>query len=210
MISTKKELEEKVLEYSPQIRERISRGDARAQSELERIADETYAEYKPFISGASQKVSSIGRVLGYAGDLVFFGSAFAAAFNPLLSAYMLTGLLLKKGQVAAQLPEAVKSIKYGIKTGDYLGMARNVGAKVLSYVPGTTILDRGLSRISQKRLIRKTAYEVNKSLEEKGDSWYVRSQKDAEEAGYTNVRDRSENIVGPSRDLNKRDLKRAA
>ena len=195
MIRSKKDLEDKVLEYSPELRNRIENGDETARSELERIADRAYDNYKPFIGGAAQTTGKVGRVLGYAGDAIFFGSVIAAATNPLLAPYMLTGLLLKKVDVAAQIPEAVKTVKYGIKTGDYIGAARNMGAKALSYVPGATIVDRGLSKIAQKRMIRRTAYEVNEAIGEERKPWHARYAEQAEEAGYSGVEDRSHNVL---------------
>ena len=53
MIKSKKELEEKVLEYAPKLKERIQAGDSRAQSELERIADKQYEIYKPYFKNIS-------------------------------------------------------------------------------------------------------------------------------------------------------------
>lgn len=200
-IKSRKDLEQKVLEYSPELKARVESGDERAKSELEKIADREYNNYKPFIGGVTQTTGKLGRVLGYAGDVIFFGSAIAALTNPLLAPYMLYGLLLKKINLAGQVPEAVKTVKYGAKTGDYWGTIRNIGAKALSYVPGATIVDRGLNKIAQKRMIRRTAYEVNDALGEEKKSWYQRAGKDAERAGYTDAKVRTANIVGPSRSL---------
>jgi len=210
LIKDRKELEEKVLEYSPELKARIEKGDSRAKSELERIADREYNNYKPFIGGAAQSTGKLGRALGYAGDVIFFGSAIAAATNPLLAPYMLTGLLLKKINLIGQIPETVKTIKYGIKTRDYAGTARNIGAKALSYVPGLTIVDRGLNKIAQKRMVRRTAYEVNNALGEEKKSWYRLYGEDSKKAGYAGAKVRTANIVGPSRELISAKFKKAA
>lgn len=211
MIKNKNDLEERVLEYSPELKARIEGGDLRARSELERIADKEYMAYSPFIKeGVSGKTGKGGRALGYLGDVVFWGSAVAAAVNPLLAPYMLTGLLLKKGNLVAQLPESLRSLRYGLKTGDFVGAGLNIGAKALSYVPGLTLVDKGLSKIAQRRMVRKTAYEVNESLGIEKKSWYNQAGEEAKEAGYIDARVRAENIVGPSRKHLKRELKKAA
>jgi hypothetical protein len=197
-IKTREDLEQKVLEYSPKLRERVESGDPRARSELEKITEEQFAVYKPFIGGKAQKAGAAGHALGYLGDVVFWGSAIAAATNPLLAPYMLTGLLLKKGNLAAQLPEATKTIKYMAKTHDIMGGVVNLGAKAASYFPGLTFVDRGLSRIAQRRMVKKAVYETEKALEIENKPWHLRYVEEAKDAGYTEVRDRSENIVRPN------------
>jgi hypothetical protein len=210
-IKTKEDLEKKVLEYSPRLRERIEGGDARAKSELERIAGVEYNRYQPFIGGKAQKASAVGHGLGYLGDVVFWGSAIAAATNPLLAPYMLTGLLLKKINAAAQAPDTARTASYIHQTGDVAGGVRNIGAKALSYLPGLTFVDRGLSRIAQRRMVKKTVYEAEKAAGIENKSWYRKYAEDAQEAGYTGVKIRPDNIISPrKKGFEREPLKEAA
>lgn len=196
MIKSKEDLEKKVLEYSPTLRERVE-NDPRAKSELEKVAGVVFKTYEPYLHGKANVVGKVGRGLGYIGDAVFWGSAIAAASNPILAPYMLTALLLKKVAATAQIPEAVKSVEYAKKTGDVVGGTRNVAAKAAAYIPGLTIVDRGLGKISEKRMIKRAIYDVDKELEaEEVLPWHTYTAEKLKKAGrYTGVRDRKENIV---------------
>lgn len=209
-IRSASDLERKVLEYHPNLREHFEQRPE-DRSELEQIAGEEYPRYSPFIGGASAAASKTGHGLGYVGDIVFFASAIAAASNPLLAPYMLTGLLLKKGNLAAQIPDAVKSIRYIAKTGDVVGGVRNIGAKVASYIPGATILDRGLSDIAERRAVSRVAYRINEKLGLEHESWHKKVYESLKESGkYTDVKDRRENIVRPNIKLHTEDLEEVA
>lgn len=200
MIQNKRDLEEKVLSYAPRLREAIERNPA-ARGKLEEIADREYKTYEPFIGGAADVASKTGKAFGYMGDIVFWGSAIAAATNPLLAPYMLTGLLLKKGNLAAQLPDAARSINYIRKTGDTLGGVRNIVAKGASYLPGATVVDRGLSSIAEKRMLKRTAYEVADALGVENYKWHETYANQAKEAGYTGVANRSKNVISPRKNI---------
>jgi hypothetical protein len=196
-IKTRQDLEAKVLEYRPDLKERLQ-NDPDARGKLERIVERDFGTYQPFLGGLTQTTGKAGRALGYVGDVVFWGSALAAAANPLLAPYMITGLLLKKGQVAAQVPEAAKSVKYIVKTGDVAGGIRNIGAKILSYLPGATFVDRGLGRIAEGKMVKRAMYDVDAAFKMEGKKWYERTAEEAEEAGYTDVQVRSGNIIRPN------------
>jgi len=208
-IKTSRDLEERVLEYSPELKEKI-RDDPRVKSELESIAGKTFKTYEPYLhKGKAGVVRKAGHGLGYLGDAVFWGAAIASTVNPILAPYMLTGLLLKKANAVAQAPEAGKSLNYMRKTGDYWGGIKSVGEKVISYFPGATIVDRGLENIAEKRAVKRVAYEVGKVTESGSKKWYSRiADKLKREGRYTDVKERRENIISPH--FRKEDLKEAA
>lgn len=210
MIRNHKELEERVLEYAPELRDKIRLPGAR--DTLEEIAENKFETYKPYLhKGVAGTMGTVGRGLGYLGDVVFWGSRIAAATNPLLAPYMLTGLLLKKGNLAGQVLEAGKTFKYWAHTKDTAGSLRNLAAKVVSYIPGLTFVDTGLAKIAEKRMIKQTAYELSEALGEKAKSWYVVRGEQAQKAGYKEAQVRTENIVRPSLpDKGARPLRKAA
>lgn len=198
MIKTREDLEAKVLEYSPGLRERIENGDEKAKSTLEEIAQREFTDYKPYISGASNTVGSVGRGFGYAGDVVFWSSALATLVNPAAALGLAVGHAMKDVHLFSQVPEIIKTGKYAVKGKGLADAAMNVGGKGLAYVvPGLTFVDRGLSRYASNRMVKNTVKYVNEALEEKGEEWHERYAKDAEKAGYTDVRDRRENVISP-------------
>ena len=185
MPETRGALEERVLEYSPSIREAIGRNPA-YRADLSRVVDETFDKYAPYLGGIAHDVSSAGHAVGYAAD-----------------AWLATGDIIgslggKFVNLLAQIPEKAYSVVYGMRTGDYLGSMKNIFEGVLSYVPGFTVVDEGLSRIVQKRMIRSAAYETEKKLGLEHTPWYVSSRKRAEEA-YEGVENHSHRIVSPQR-----------
>jgi hypothetical protein len=210
IIKSKKDLEAKVLEYSPGLKQRVESGDQKAISALERIAEREFNDYKPYISGVSNEIGSVGRGFGYTGDVVFWVSALASLINPAAAAGMAIGYAMKDVHLAAQVPEVIKTGAYAVKRKGRLGALANVGGKVASYlVPGGTFLDRGLKRYASNRMVKNTVKYVNEEIGEESTPWHKLNEYDARGAGYTDVKDRSENIVSP-RKLQREPLKMAA
>lgn len=196
MIRSRKDLEDRVLEYSPELRSKIENGDSRAKYELEKIADRHFETYKPYLDKVPGKVS---KGLGYLGDVVFWGSAIAAAVNPLLAPYMLTGLLLKKIYLATQIPGVVRDAKYAATKKEVRGTALlDLAAKVASYAPGLTAVNAGVGKLAERKMIRKTAYDIKEALGEEKESWHKRYAQDLK-GKYADVKDRAANIIGPRR-----------
>lgn len=196
MPETRRDLEHKILEYSSEIKGKIEENPENMRT-LESIAQEEYETYKPYIEGSVNQLSgSAGHGIGYLGDIVFYGSAIAAMTNPALAPFMLTGLLLKKINLGMQAPEKLRSLSYAAKTGDKVGAAQNITEGFLSYIPGATILDQGLKRIAQKRMLKKTLYRVNEALGIENKPWYEKLRENLS-GKYKDVKDRRGNIISP-------------
>ena len=193
---TREDLEAKVIEYSPAIREKIE-GNSDYKRKLEEIAGEEHSRYNPYIErGVTSTAAGVGQYTGYLGDLVFYGSAIASLSNPALAPFMLSGLLLKKIRLGTQAPEMARSIAYGAKTGDVKGTIMNIAEGVLSYIPGLTFAYEGLSRIAQKRMLKRTLYRTNEALGIKNKRWYERIA-DYIHGEYTGVKSRAKNVISP-------------
>ena len=50
----------------------------------------------------------------------------------------------------------------------------NIIEGIVSYLPGATILDQGLSRIAQKRMLKQTLYKVSEALGVEIKPWHER------------------------------------
>jgi len=185
MPETRKALEDRVLEYSPAIRAAVEKNPA-YRADLSRVVDDTFDKYAPYLGGIAHDVSAAGHAVGYAAD-----------------AWLMTGDVIgslggKFINLLAQIPEKAYSVVYGMRTGDYLGSMKNIFEGVLSYVPGFTAVDEGLSRIVQKRMINRAAYEAENKFGLEHTPWHINSRRKAQES-YSDVEDHSHRIVSPQR-----------
>lgn len=183
MPETKKSLEEYVLENSPTIKGAVERNPAN-RAKLEEIVGKTFDEYHKYIGGAAQKVAAVGRGVGYTAD-----------------AWLATGDIVgslggKFIHLLSQIPEKAYGLVYAARTGNYLDGLRNIFQGIVSYIPGFTVADEGLSRIVQKRMAKEATYRMEKELGE-NTSWYEKAAARAEEGGYKDVKVRRGNIIGP-------------
>ncbi len=185
MPETRKGLEETVLRYSPAIKEAVER-DPESRVRLGEIANESMDKYKKYLGGLSEKVSATGHAVGYTAD-----------------AWLATGDIVgslggKFLNLLAQIPQKAYSVVYAARTGNYLDSLQNIFEGLVSYLPGFTVADQGLSRIIQKRMVKDVIYKMNDELGLEKKSWY-RSVFDRIKNKYSDVKDRSENIIGPRR-----------
>lgn len=185
MPETRKDLESTVLRYSPAIKEAVER-DPESRVRLGEIAHESLDRYKKYLGGLSEKVSAAGHAVGYTAD-----------------AWLATGDIVgslggKFLNLLAQIPQKAYSVVYAVRTGNYLDSLQNIFEGIMSYLPGFTIADQGLSRIIQKRMVKDVIYKMNDELGLEKKSWY-RNIFDRIKDEYADVKDRSENVIGPRR-----------
>lgn len=196
MPETRKGLEEYALGYSPAIKDAIER-DPHKRQVLTETVDESFDKYSKYLGGLTHKISAAGHAIGYTAD-----------------AWLATGDIVgslggKFLHLLAQIPEKAYSVVYAARTGNYLDSLKNIFEGTLSYLPGFTVLDEGLSRIVQKRMARDVIYNTEKKLGLDHTSWHARYAKQAEQAGYSEVKDREDNIIKVDFSGEKK-LKRAA
>ncbi len=194
MPESRSELEEYVLASNSRISEAV-RTSPEIRDLFYRESEDTFDQYGRYLGGLAQKVASAGRAVGHSAD-----------------AWLMTGDIVgslggKFIHLLAQIPEKAYSVVYGVRTGNYVDSLKNIGEGILSYLPGFTILDEGLARIVQKRMIKNLTYRMEAAIGER-KSWYKRAEERARSAGYSDVRDRSENIIRV--DFRPRKLKEAA
>lgn len=182
MPETRKGLEDYVLNSSLSIRDAVER-DPSKKHLLEETVGESFDKYSHYLGGLIHKLSSAGHAVGYTAD-----------------AWLATGDIVgslggKFLHLLAQIPEKAYSLVYAAKTGNYLDSFRNIFEGALSYLPGFTVADEGLSRIVQKRMVKDVIYNTEKKLGLEHTPWYKRYFSQAKDAGYSEVKDRSDNII---------------
>lgn len=189
MPGNKKDLENYVLNHSPEIKEAVER-DPSNGAKLERIVDESFDKYSKYVGGWTSKLSGAGHVVGHASDAYFgtTGDIVGALGGKFL------GLL-------AQVPEKAYSLVYAARTGNYMDAVRNIFEGAVSYLPFATVVDQGLSRIVKKRMVKDVKYRMEKEIDSEStwDKRVYHSIKDA----YPDAEDQSRRIIRPSRDLKK-------
>ncbi|MBI5803687.1 hypothetical protein HY450_00420 [Candidatus Pacearchaeota archaeon] len=195
MPETKKGLEDYVLVSAPHIREAIER-TPEYRSALEESVNESFDRYEEYLGGLTHKISSAGHAVGYTAD-----------------AWLATGDIVgslggKFINLLAQIPEKAYSIVYAARTGNYIDSMKNIFEGVVSYIPGFTLVDEGLSRIIQKRMVSDVVYNTEKKLGLKHKPWHQISVEKARENGYDDVKDRSANVIKVNFDKEK--LRKAA
>jgi len=185
MPETRRGLEETVLAYAPEVAQAI-KDDPQKRRVLEESVDRSFDKYRKYIGGATQKLSAAGHGVGYAADAwLMTGDIFGSLGGKFL-------------HVLAQIPEKAYSIAYGIKTGNYTDSLQNIFEGIVSYLPGFTIADEGLSRIVQKRMVKDVVYDMEDKLRLEHKPWFRRVYERIKDK-YTGVRDRSDRIVSPRR-----------
>ncbi len=185
MPDSKKTLEDYILNYSPEIRERVERNSDYRKT-LERVTEEEFDKYSQYFGHLTSRLSGAGHAVGYAAD-----------------AWLLTGDIIgslggKFINFLAQIPEKAYSVAYALKTGNYLDSMQNIFEGIMSYAPGLTVVDQGLTRIIQKRMAKSALYKIEEELGIEHQPWYKRVY-DSIKDKYKDVKDRSENIISPRR-----------
>src|SRR3989338_3965458 len=160
MPESKKGLEEIVRSYSPEINEAVER-DPKAKAFLEKSIDDSFEKYSKYLGGLTQKISAGGHAVGYSAD-----------------AWLATGDIIgslggKFINLLAQIPEKAYSVVYATQTGNYMDSMQNIFEGIASYLPGFTVVDQGLSRIIQKRMVKDVIYNVEKEFGNQR-TWYQR------------------------------------
>ena len=179
MPENRKGLETYVLNCDDKLRARIE-ADPNGRGILENAVSRNFDKYSPYINGiigrTTHGLSAGGHAVGYSAD-----------------AWLATGDIVgslggNTIDLLAQVPEKAYSLVYAANTGDYLGSMQNIFEGLVSYLPGLTFADQGLSRIIQKRMVKNTIYDLKKEL---GEDEVV------DDKNYTDVKDRRANVISP-------------
>ncbi len=182
MPETRNGLEAAVMQYSPSIREALA-AHPEYRDVVEKEVGASFDRFSGYMGGLTQKMSAAGHAVGYTAD-----------------AWLATGDIVGSlgGQfidLLLQVPDKAYGLVYAARTGDYLGALQNIGQGMLSYIPGFTVFDEGLSRIVQKRMVKDAAYNVEQRLGI-GKAWPEKAA--ASIAGdYDGVVARIGNVVSP-------------
>jgi hypothetical protein len=181
MPDTRKELADYVIQNYSHIAEMVKNPDNRAK--LDGIVSGTFDKYSKYMGGMHLGLSAAGHAIGYAADL-----------------WMLKGDLIgalggKWLHILAQIPDKSYGLWYGVRTGNYIDAAQNIMQGMVSYVPGLTFIDEGLTRIIQKRMV----HEVARTFENETGLYkpWTRRLYEKLASHYANVKDRAANVFRP-------------
>ncbi|MBS3082109.1 hypothetical protein J4416_04230 [Candidatus Pacearchaeota archaeon] len=181
MPETKSGLEKAVREYDPEIARAIE-AHPDYKHDLEYAVGETFDKYGKYLGGLTHKLSVAGHAVGYTAD-----------------AWLATGDIVgslggKFLHLLAQIPEKAYSLIYAARTGNYIDSLQNIFEGILSYVPGFTIADQGLSRIVQKRMVKEATKKMREKIGAERLSDYETIPEGFREV-YTDVKTRGDNII---------------
>ena len=152
---------------------------------LEAVVGRIVDKYTPYLGGLPQKIGSISR------NTVGLGADAWLATRDIVGS--LGGKFLN---LIGQIPEKLISAPiYAIKTGNYLDAARNIMEGLLSYVPGLTVVDEGLTRIIKQRIVKDIVaeFEIAVGIYKPWTSRLADKLSDI----YTGVKDRVGNVFRP-------------
>jgi len=180
---TKQELRDYIISNYPHIRELIEK-NPQHKNKLNEIVNSSFDKYSQYVGGWSNKLSGLGHVIGYTAD------AWLLATGDIVGT--LGGKYLN---LLSQIPEKAYSLVYGARTGNYLDSAQNILEGLISYIPGLTFVDQGLTRIIKKRIVRDTLNQFEKEV---GiyKPWTTRLSEKLSKM-YKSVKDRFKNIFTP-------------
>ncbi len=180
---TKRELSDYITKYYSHVKEAVAK-NPQYKDTLDEAVKTSFEKYSRYLGGLTSRLNSLGHVVGYTADAW------------LLSTGDIIGSLgLKFFNLLSQIPEKAYSLVYGVSTGNYLDAAQNVLEGLISYVPGLTFVDQGLSRILRKRIVR----DALTSFEKEVGIYKPWTTKLADRLSkvYTGVKDRIENVFTP-------------
>jgi hypothetical protein len=180
----RQELKDYVLTNYDDIRKTIT-SNPRYEGKLEQVVDKSFDKYAKHMGGLTDKLAQAGRAVQFGAD-----AWLAATRDPVTS---LGGKFLG---LLAKVPEKLYAVKYGLQTGNYLDAGQSVLEGILSYVPGLTFVDQGLTRLVQKRMVSDV---VKNFAREAGiyKPWHETLAGQLKNK-YTGVKPRHKNIFTPS------------
>jgi len=191
MPRTRGDLEKRLLNYSPDLKSKLDDPDTRKR--FDRIVGEEYDRYSKYFGTDEGAYGAAESSSGHLGDLIYAGSYFV---NP---GWALVGLGVKAGRALVQLPKKLyNSIGYALNSRDYLGAVNNIVRGVVSYFPGATVLDKGLGRIAQEKMLKRSMYRLRDEMGVDFETWHGKIAREIREK-YKDVKDRARNVISPRR-----------
>jgi len=183
MPETRKELSDYVIKNNRHVKKLIEKNPD-YKSALEEAVSSTFDKYSEYLKGWKNKLSGAGHVVGYTADAWLFATGDIIG--------TLGGKFIN---FLAQMPEKAYSLAYAVRTGNYLDAAQNILEGALSYIPGLTFADQGLTRIIQKRMASDALTKFEKEV---GiyKSWTAKVA-DTLKGLYKGVKDRAKNVFTP-------------
>ena len=180
---SRQELSDYILSHNYKVRDMVEK-DERYRTALDEAVNSTFDKYSKYMSGLTDKISKLGHGIGYTAD-----------------AWLTTGDIWgclggKFLNFLCQIPEKAYSIVYGAKTGNCLDSCQNIVEGIISYIPGFTFVDQGLTRIIQKRMVKDALTDFEKATG-KYKSWKSRLYERFKGA-CTGIKDRITNVFKPS------------
>ena len=180
---TKQELSDYILNNNSHIKELVEKNPD-YKSKLEDLISASFDKYSDYMGGIKDKIGGLGHLAGYSADawLLYSGDIVGALGGKFIN-------------LIAQIPDKGYAVWYGVKTGNYLDAAQCLLEGIISYVPGLTFVDQGLTRIVQKRMVS----DVVDNFEKEVGIYKPWTTKVAEKLSsfYTDVKDRAINIFSP-------------
>lgn len=183
MPDTRQELSDYIIEHYSNIKDLVQK-NPQYKNTLTDAVSSSFDKYSKYLGGLAGKLSSVGHVVGYTADAWFLGTGDIIG--------SLGGKFLN---LLAQVPEKAYGLMYALDTGNYLDGLQNILEGAISYLPGLTFVDQGLTRIVQKRMVKDAVARFEKEV---GiyKPWHEKL-KEKLSSVYTDVKDRSENIFTP-------------
>lgn len=176
------------------IREKVEANPHYA-SALERSVHDSLEYYKPYMGGMSHALHKAGKGLGVTAEA--YGLATGDIVGTLGGEWL---------DLLAQIPDKAKGLWYGLSTGDLLGAGENVLRGILSYFPGLTVFDKGLTQIVQERSVEDAVQRFHKATDNY-KPWHQRAYDkvrdsavhlaDGTKEAYKGVQNRAANIFTP-------------
>src|SRR3989344_5270343 len=183
MPETKSGLEEEVRKYDPEINKAVE-DNPRYKQYLDEAVGKTFDKYEKYLGGLTHKLSTAGNAVGYTADAWF------AATGDIVGA--LGGKFIR---TLAHVPEKAYGLfGYALRTGNYLDSLQNILEGALSYLPGLTVVDQGLSRIVQKRMVKEATRTAREKIGKEVLSEYEAVPAEFEKV-YTGVKSRRDNVI---------------
>lgn len=183
MPDTRQELSDYIIEHYSNIKDLVQK-NPQYKNTLTEAVSSSFDKYSKYLGGLAGKLSSAGHVVGYTADAWFLGTGDIIG--------SLGGKFLN---LLAQVPEKAYGLMYALDTGNYLDGLQNILEGAISYLPGLTFVDQGLTRIVQKRMVKDAVARFEKEVGVY-KPWHEKL-KEKLSSVYTDVKDRSENIFTP-------------
>ena len=151
-----------IINNNNEITEIIKESSFRSRLEYQRIIEASREKYLNYIESEKNYIN-LNKLYGYLGDISFLLYILNPIKNPFIRDVSLyTSLILKSYYLILEQSNVFTGIKYGFKTGHIIDTLKNTLRTYISFIPGLTYINKGISYFAKRSLNNEIIRKIRK------------------------------------------------